>query len=331
MQSCFDQASRNSHAKGHLHVLIQAVVRGRKLRQQLSQARQAATYKVDSYQHDSHDSDLNMDQMDDFLASLLDDDPSPAPSQASTSSQDALQVSVPMSVHAVASPAEAATVPAQALQSGSSSLHPQIVTALAQSVDPRKCSHAAASISGRHASSSQPYAASLFALHSQSSIAAAASSPGGSVSRSPSLQKIGGNLFGGQGPLVPQQQQAMLLPAFIGHQDTPAAQTAVMQPHTGLAPIPEADSSSSHFSLPSVHHPPDTAATTLVAPSIVPHSIAAVAAAGDNSDGGLQELTVGSSGISSRVSRASSSVRSEQSTSSQSPEKVAAKEQRHKV
>ncbi|KAL0038127.1 hypothetical protein WJX79_003878 [Trebouxia sp. C0005] len=61
---------------------IQAVVRGRKLRQQLSQARQAAAaYTDNTLSPDSHDPDLDMDDMDDFLASLPDDEPSPVQSE----------------------------------------------------------------------------------------------------------------------------------------------------------------------------------------------------------------------------------------------------------
>ncbi len=67
-------------------VTAQAVVRGRKLRQQLSQARQAAAYTDDTSRADSHDADLDMDDMDEFLASLPDDEPPPAQSVASTSS-----------------------------------------------------------------------------------------------------------------------------------------------------------------------------------------------------------------------------------------------------
>jgi len=117
-------------------VTAQAVVRGRKLRQQLSQARQAAAYTDDTLHPDSHDPDLDMDDMNEFLASLPDDEPSPAQSVASTSS--------PTLAHA----------PGSALVGGATPAAPHQVLPLNRLADARRSSHASASTSGGSQTSS---------------------------------------------------------------------------------------------------------------------------------------------------------------------------------
>ena len=123
----------------------QAVVRGRRLRQQLSQARQAATYTDDSHRHDSHESDLDMEQMDDFLASLPDDEPSPAPPLTSTSPPAHMRALSRTLAPAVAVGIAPVLSPLPAL----STARPHAVLPLPDLTDTRQSSHASASTSGR--------------------------------------------------------------------------------------------------------------------------------------------------------------------------------------
>lgn len=342
-------------------MLVQAVVRGRRLRRKLSQARQAATYTDDSLRHDARESDLDMDQMDDFLASLPDDDPSPMQSQASTSSPMAAPAVVPTPVLSPSCPATS-RFSDQTLAPASALAHsPAVAPPLGQAIHLRQGSHALASTSGRQEStSSLPYAADLPALHAQSSLVPGANGSGASsandaVSQSPGQRKRSGQSahaddvarqqpglqkagLSRQGSHL-HQQQAAFLPPLAGAHTTAVVQRAPLHASSISAPVSATDRThtSSHFSLPPIHESPVGASTSLVAPSSVPIGIAAAAAAAAMARGegeeDLQERQAARSSNerSARVSRASSSVRSEQSVGSQSPEKAAAKAQRHKV
>ena len=120
-------------------------------------------------------------------------------------------------------------------------------------------------------------------------------------------------------------QNANTLDRPQGQQQQPAFHLPCIPQHT---PSSMASESSAGCSLPPVHPSPMDVSSSAVgateAPVESPAGVAASAAGGGESAGGGGER-------SARVSRASSSVRSEQSVGSLSPEKTAAKEQRHKV
>ena len=272
-------------------MLLQAVVRGRKLRRHLSNAWQAATYTDASVQHEPHNSDLNMDQMDDFLASLPDDDPpqpqlgTPAPPSASTSShvQSTTHHHITDLVHGLKHRLLPGALPetSPSGQASSSNL-----------LQARRTSHAQAGSSLSH---HPPTSASLSPVMWNPVVS------GGLHAISIPEATAGSNLFHHHQQQQQQQQQGGIqLPAL-----------ASLTPSASIAP----SSWSADVSLPPIH-------TGSASVSAVPPASAALAAAG---------VADPSEGRSARVSRASSSVRSEQSASSPSPDKAAAKEQRHKV
>ena len=285
-------------------ILAQAVVRGMKLRQQLTCARQAATYTDESSQQEAHDSDLDMDQMNNFLASLPDDE-APPPRQASpaTIASTSLPACSPLlasvlhyrhlsdSTHT----GQGSSQPAgdvQSMQAGS-----------CQQLEMRRGSHARATTSSIPPASSLD--TSLPELRPQSDIS--------------DLKASNAHLaMGNSTPLprkqVQQQQQQPQAPGF----------------HLSAIPPPippnTAPSSSSSFSLPPIlpsHIDVSSTGTLGITEPAVESTEAAAAAAGD----GVRVTGDGSA----RVSRASSSVRSEQSVGSLSPDRAAAQQQRHKV
>ena len=340
----------------------QAVVRGRKLRQQLSQARQAAAYTDDTLRPDSHDPDLDMDDMNEFLASLPDDEPSPARSVASTLS--------PTLAHDPGS-----TLAGDATPTAAHGILPSN-----QLADARRSSHASASTSGGSQTSSSSlslyhHAAGLpiafphssrgqtdasvaanigsavrenvqrslstptWVQHStvgtvtqtvQRSLSAAETpnSTGAFVQRPPGQQTSSGKLsrHGSQ----QQQQQEPFLPALAGSH---GAATMQMASVPGLAMVSKTNTGS-RVSLPPIHESPNEQSTGPIDPNGVSSDSGLAAAAATVVGGGeedSQEAARGSNCRSARVSRASSSVRSEQSVGSQSPDKAAAKQERHKV
>jgi len=349
-------------------VTAQAVVRGRKLRQQLSQARQAAAYTDDTLHPDSHDPDLDMDDMNEFLASLPDDEPSPAQSVASTSS--------PTLAHA----------PGSALVGGATPAAPHQVLPLNRLADARRSSHASASTSGGSQTSSSSlslyhHAAGLpMALpqssrgHTDASVAAniggavrenlqrshstsawgphssvgtvtqtvhrslsAAETPNGTgacTQRPPGQQTSSGkpSRHGSQ-----QQQQEPYLPVLIGSHGAAPMQMASVPEHAMIAPgfaMVSTTNTGLRISLPPIQELPNQRSTGPVALNRVSSDgglAAATATAVGGSEEDSQEAARGGGGRSARVSRASSSVRSEQSVGSQSPDKAAAKQERHKV
>lgn len=349
----------------------QAVVRGRKLRQQLSQARQAATYTDDSQRHDSHESDLDMEQMDDFLASLPDDEPSPAPPPSSTSTP----AHMPALSRTLAPAAAVGRASVQNPLPVPSTARPHAVLPLPDLTDTRQSSHASASTSGRilpSSSSHHQQAASLPVEPPQSSsgherFSEVAAGLGSSFrqsihrSRSTSVQSplvsprqtphrslssseasdTGGDArqrpqpsssgFNRQGSYLQQQQP--FLPALTGNHTTAVAHAGSMHPNTSSASFSTTHKSlsGSHLSLPPIQESHDEVSTT----PVDPHGASTASAADMVTDVGdreeEQDMAGASSQRSARVSRASSSVRSEQSISSQSADKAAAKEQRHKV
>ena len=281
---------------------MQAVVRGRKLRQQLSCAWRAATYTDESSQQEAHDSDLDMDQMDDFLASLPDDGALPPPVQASPSTLASTSLpacslalaSMPLRRHLSDSSriGQAFSQPAidvQSMQAGSS-----------QHSETRWGSHARAMTSSPPAAPSLD--TSLPALQPHSNISdSAASTAQFTMGNSPPL--------GGKQVRQQQQPRGFHLPSIS-------------------LPIPQSTtpSSSCSLSLPPVFPNPIDGSSASNAGSTAP-SAESTEAAGATAGDGLRL----SGERSARVSRASSSVRSEQSVGSLSPGQAAAKEQRHKV
>ena len=344
-------------------VTAQAVVRGRKLRQQLSQARQAAAYTDDTSRPDSHDPDLDMDDMDEFLASLPDDEPSLAQSGASTSS--------PALAHALGS----------TLTAGTTSAAPHQGLPTNQLADARRSSHASASTSGgSHTSSSSlslyhhaagfpmtfPHSSrghtdaslavniggavrespqrsqSTSAWGPQSSVgtvtqtahrslstAETPSSPGAFTQHPPAQQTSSGKIsrHGSQ----QQHQQEPFLPVLTGSHGAAQMHMASVP---GLASV-SATNTGLRISLPPIQESPNEPFTGPEDPNSVRSSdsgrAAAMATAVGGSEEDSQEAARGNNGRSARVSRASSSVRSEQSMGSLSPDKAAAKQERHKV
>ncbi|KAL0044361.1 hypothetical protein WJX82_002138 [Trebouxia sp. C0006] len=351
---------------------IQAVVRGRKLRQQLSQARQAAAYTDDTSHADSHDADLDMDDMDEFLASLPDDEPPPAQSVAATSSPA-------QSVASTSSPA-LAYAPGSTLAGGATPAAPHQVLPSNQLADARRSSHASASTSGEsqassihlswyhHAAgfpvafqhSSRAHTDASLAVNTsgavrespqrshstsawgpQSSVGAVtqtvhrslsaaelSSSTGAFTQRPPGQQTSSGksSRHGSQ----QQQQQEPFLPVLTGSHGAAPMQIASMP---GLASA-STTNTGSRISLPPIQESPNERSPGPVDPNSVGSSYSGLAAAASTAVGGSeedsQEAARGNNGRSARVSRASSSVRSEQSVGSQSPDKAAAKQERHK-
>ena len=289
-------------------MFVQAVVRGRKLRQQLICARQAATYTDEAAQQDAHDSDLDMDQMDDFLASLPDDEAPPPLRQAlpstlastSVPARSPLLASMPYRCHLShsAHTGQGSSQPAfdvQSMQAGSS-----------QQLETRRDSHARATTSSIPPASSLD--TSLPALRPQSNSS--------NLTASTAHLAVGSSTPLGRKQVQQQQQQQQ-------QQQPPGFHLPAIPP-----PIPQstAPSRNSSFSLPPVVPSLTDVSSThtmgITEPSVEAGE-AAAAAAGDG-------LRVGGDG-SARVSRASSSVRSEQSVGSLSPDRAAAKERRHKV
>lgn len=299
---------------------MQAVVRGRKLRQQLSLARQAATYTDDSSQPEAHDSDL----MDDFLASLPDDDsslPLPPPSASFPASTLASPYS---SSHAHTSHAHP---PAHASQTrgfpqplpttvlGTSQTAPALQAGTSSLLDmyTRRGSHGQASTSNpQHASSGSTLGTTRPALHPHLSATPPAANAAhiAPARAADSSSKV----------LHKQQQEGFHLPVLVPPISTVTANNA------------------SDLSLPAIH----MGAVGLSAQSSdnprwpeVVTAAAAAAAQADSAAAADDEGSRGEQGLrgerSARVSRASSSVRSEQSVGSQSPDKAAAREQRHRV
>ena len=353
---CYSTFGYHALAATLCAVTAQAVVRGRKLRRQLSQARQAAAYTDDTSRADSHDADLDMDDMDEFLASLPDDEPSPAQAGASTSS--------PILAHApgstLAGGAGAPAAPHQVLPSN-------------QLADARRSSHASASTSGgSHTSSSlslyhhaagfpvafphssrahtdasvaantsgairespqRSHSTSAWApqssvgtvtqtVHWSLSAAEIPSSTGAFTQHPPAQQTSSGKLskHGSQ----QQQQQEPFLPALTGSHGAAPTQMACMP---GLATVSKT-TTGSRISLPPIQESPNERSTGPADPNSM---AAAASTAVDGSEEDSQEAARGNNGRSARVSQASSSVRSEQSVGSQSPDKAAAKQERHKV
>ncbi len=340
----------------------QAVVRGRKLRQQLSQARQAAAYTDDTLHPHSHDPDLDMDDMDEFLASLPDDEPSPARSVAPTSS--------PTFAHA----------PGSTLAGGATPAAPYQVLPSNQLADARRSSHASASTSGGSQTSSSslslchhpaglpvafPHSsrgqtdASVAAntsgavrespqrshstsawgphssvgtvtqtIHRSLSAAETPNSTGAFTQRPPGQQTSSGKP--GRHDSQQQQQQEPFLPVLTGSR---GAATMQMASVPGLATV-STTNTGTRISLPPIQESPNERSTGPVdsnGASSDSGLAAAAATAVGGSEEDSQEAARGGSGRSARVSRASSSVRSEQSVGSQSPDKTAAKQEHHKV
>ncbi len=358
---CYSTCGYHALAAKLCAVTAQAVVRGRKLRQQLSQARQAAAYTDDTSRPDSHDADLDMDDMDEFLASLPDDEPSPAQSAASTAS--------PTLAHAPGSTLTADTTPAA----------PHQLLPLNQLADARRSSHALASTSGGSPASSSclslyhhaagfPVAFShLSRGHTDASVAAntssavrespqrshstsawgpqssvgtvirtvhrsltaaeTANSPGAFTQRPPGQQTSSGRPS--RHASQQQQQQEPFLPALTGSHAVAPMQMASLP---GLATV-STTSTGLRISLPPIQESPSERSTDPVDPNGLSRDglAAAAATAVGGSEEDSQEAARGGNGRSARVSRASSSVRSEQSVGSQFPDKAAAKQERHKV
>lgn len=288
---------------------MQAVVRGRKLRQQLSSARQAATYTSESSQQEMHDSDLDMDQMDDFLASLPDDESLPSlkvssSSPASTSLPACLppHANTPYrrqladSTHTAAESSQLAfavqsTQSVQSMQGGSG-----------ERLETRRGSHARASTSNILSASSVDTSLPAVQLHMNTSKPAASAAP----------FAVGDSITQSGRKHVHQQQSGFHLPSVT--LPTPPSITP---------------SNSSSFSLPPVFPNPIgvSSAYPVAATATSIESTTAAAGAGAAAGDGLKL----NGERSARVSRASSSVRSEQSAGSLSPDRAAAKGQRHKV
>lgn len=349
----------------------QAVARGRRLRQQLSQACQAATYTDDSQRHDSRESDLDMEQMDDFLASLPDDEPSPAQPLTSTATPAHTQALSLTLAPAVA----VGMIPVQSLKPVPSTARPHAVLPLPELTDTRQSSHASASTSGRippsSSSSHHQQAASLpveppqsssgherfsevvglgssfrqsiHRSHStsvQNALVSARQIPHRSLSSSETLNagsdarqhpQPSSSVLHRQGSYLQQQQP--FLPALTGNHTTAVAHAGSTHPHTSSASWSTTHNtvSGSHFSLPPIQESVDEVSTSPVDP-LGASTASAVDMVTDVGDREEeQDMAGASSHRSARVSRASSSVRSEQSMSSQSADKAAAKEQRHKV
>ena len=292
-------------------ILVQAVVRGRKLRQQLSCARQAAAYTDESSQQEAHDSDPDMDQMDDFLASLPDDEPPLA--QASP------LASLPAYFPSHASMPHCCLLSSSS-RTGQDSSQPAVDVQSVQSMQSMQAgtgqqSETRRGSSVRATTSSIPPAFSLDislpALLPQSNISSLAATTA-------HLAKRNSTPFSRK--QVQQQQQ---------HQPPPGLHLPAISP-----PIPQSTTpnSTSSFSLPLIFPDPmdvSSARTMATATSCLEPTEAAAAPtqAAAAAGGGVRLSGDGSA----RVSKASSSVRSEQSVGSLSPDRAAAKERRHKV
>ena len=334
----------------------QAVVRGRKLRQQLSQARQAAAYTDDTLRPDSHDPDLDMDDMNEFLASLPDDEPFPARSVASTLSPTLAHDpgstlagdATPAAPHGVlpsnqladarrSSHASASTSDGSQTSSSSLSLYHHaagLPVAFSHSSRGQTDASVAANIGGAVKENVQrSLSTSTWGPHSgvgsvtqtvQRSLSAAETpnSTGAFMQRPPGQQTSSGKLsrHGSQ----QQQQQEPFLPALTGSH---GAATTQMASVPGLAMVSKTNTGS-RYSLPPIHESPNEQSNGVSSDSGLA-AAAATAVGGGEEDS--QEAARGSNCRSARVSRASSSVRSEQSVGSQSPDKAAAKQERHKV
>ncbi|DBA92608.1 hypothetical protein WJX77_001792 [Trebouxia sp. C0004] len=357
------QAAASQEAiKQNAATKIQAVVRGGKLRQQLSQARQAAAYTDDTLRPDSHDPDLDMEDMNEFLASLPDDEPSPAQSVTSTSS--------PILLH----------TPGSTLAGGAIPPAPHQVLLSSQLADARRSSHASASTSGGRQTSSSSlslyhHAASLPVEfphsrrgHTAASVAvnisgavrespqrshstsawsphfsvgtvtqtvhrslSAAETPGSTgafTHRPPGQQTCSGksSRHGSQ----QQHQQEPFLPVLTGSHGAAQMHMASVPGHA----IVNTTNTGLRISLPPIQESPNERSTGLVDPNSASRDsglAAATATAVGGSEEDSQEAARGSSGRSARVSRANSTVRSEHSVSSWSPDKAAAKQERHKA
>ena len=301
---------------------MQAVVRGRKLRQQLSSARQAAAFTSESSQQEMYDSDLDMDQMDDFLASLPDDESLPILTEVSTSSLASSSLPAHLPPHAstpyrrqladssyAGADSSQLALAVQSTQSVQSIQKVQSVQSMQggsceRLEETRRGSHARASTSSSLPASSLDTSLPAVQVHMNTSKPAASAAP---FAVGDSVTRLGRKH-------VPQQQQ----PGFHLPSITP------------LMPPSTTPSNSSSFSLPPVLPNPIgvSSACPVAATAPLVESAAAAAGAGAAAAGDGMKLHGEKS---ARVSRASSSVRSEQSVGSLSPDRVAAKEQRHKV
>ena len=336
---------------------MQAVVRGRKLRQHLSLARQAAIYTHDSPQPEPHDSELDMDQMDDFLASLPDDDsPSLQPSPSASFPASALVFSYSSS-HAHTShpplPAHAAqrggvpcplpvtvngiSQPAPALQAGTSFL-----------LDPRRASHA-------QATSSHPQQISSIGGNLDTRLPAVHPPPSARAPAAITAQAAPAEAASSGSKMLQKQWQdgfhlPVLVPPLANAPTNNACDLSLPAIHTqplGLSARPvdtiKWPDSSAAAAAATAAGSATTAATIAAAGADITAAATAAAAAATAQADPLYAMAgsaaaaaavdvQGSSGErSARVSRASSSVRSEQSVISQSPDKAAAREQRHRV
>ena len=289
-------------------ILVQAVFRGRKLRQQLSCARQAAAYTDESSQQEAHDSDPDMVQMDDFLASLPDDEPPPPLAQAS-----------PLASLPAYFPSHA-SMPHCCLLSSSSRTgqDPSDPAVNVQSMQAGTCQQSE-TCRGSHVRATTSSIPPAFSLDINLPVLLPQSNISSLAATTAHLAKRNSTPFGRK--QVQQQQQQ--------HQPPPGLHLPAISP-----PIPQSTTpnSTSTFSLPVIF--PDSmdvssARTMATATSCLEPTEAAAAptqaaaAAGD----GMRLSGDGSA----RVSKASSSVRSEQSVGSLSPDRAAAKERRHKV
>lgn len=285
---------------------MQAVVRGRKLRQQLSSARQAATYTSESSQQEMHDSDLDMDQMDDFLASLPDDESATLLTEVSTSSPALASLPTHLlphmpyrrqlagSNHAGAEPSP----PAFAVQS----VH-NMQGGSCEGMETRRGSHARASTSSILPASSLGTSLPAVQLHMTTSKPAASAAP----------FAVGDFTTQSGRKHVQQQQPGFHLPSV----------TLPMPPSM-------TQSHSSSCALPPVFPNPNSVSSACHAAATAP-SVESAAAGAGAAAAAAEDALRPNWARSARVSRASSSVRSEQSVGSLSPDRVAAKEQRHKV
>ena len=309
--------------------------------------------------------------MDDFLASLPDDEPSPA--RPLTSTATPVQ---PQALSRTLAPAVAAGMtPVQSLMPAPSTARPHAVLPLPELTDTRQSSHASASTSGRSPPSSSSHhqqAASLPMEPPQSSggherfsevaaglgssfrqsihrshstsvqnpLVSARQMPHRSLSSSETMNagsdarqhpQPSSSVLRRQGSYLQQQQP--FLPALTGNHTTAVAHAGSTHPHTSSASWSTTHNtvSGSHFSLPPIQESVDEVSTSPVDPLGASTASAADMVTDVGDREEEQDMAGASSHRSARVSRASSSVRSEQSMSSQSADKAAAKEQRHKV
>ena len=229
----------------------------------------------------------------------------------------------------------------------------------------RRSSHAAASTSGRTdtAASSQLPAVNLPAL-----LPRTRTLPSASTGQIPKMQRAISLISnqqqqqmqqqqGQQQPQQWQQQQqqgqpSTFLPSLSGTQPSPAKPAAALHAPSGFVPSPTRTRIGAVPSLQPIPESPDRAFTATAAShrppdiAILDDSVTAVdnvtplnnathpgggMHAASDSQAGWRDAALSSDGSRGRVSRGGSSIRSEQSAGSQSPDKAAAKQQRYKV